>query len=158
MVWAATGLRLLGRPDEATQLLAERRNQADYSVGLAEPQTEHWMRQLYAFCAGGVPLEDMLVAADRSDDPAKLIGEVQFHAAAIPLSEGRRAEAICGFDAAHRSFDGEDRYTYHAKILLQKLQLDSRWPAWIPVSAEESPDTNETEPSHGIVQKSEEES
>ena len=47
-LWSATCLRLLGQPEEAQTLLAERANTVDYAAELVPPQSEEWVRALYA--------------------------------------------------------------------------------------------------------------
>ena len=45
---------------------------------------------------------------------------------------------------AHRSFDGELAYTFHAKVILEKMKGDPDWPSWIgPSSVDYEPDVRE---------------
>ena len=73
-----------------------------------------------------------MALAQEVDDPWKLQGEAHFHAGATALAAGDRDEACDRFFAAYRAFDGELRYTFHAKILWRKLRQEPHWPPWIP--------------------------
>ena len=154
VIWSATTLRLLGRTSEARKLLLERADQVDYSAGLHPPQSEDWVRALYALCMNeGTPdLLDQFAA--EAESPWKLTGEAYFHAAAKALAEGKRNEALEGFSAAYRSFDGALDYTFHAKLLFEKLEADGDWPAWVSAVLDAAadysggdPNTTKTKPS-----------
>jgi len=133
VVWSAACLRILGRGDEAQALLTSRAEQVNFADGLVPPQTEQWMRHLYDLSLGQRGLDDLLLEADEVDEPRKLRAEAYFHAAVRELPNGRRDEAERLLLEAHRSFDSELRYTFHARALLVKLQGDPNWPDWIPV-------------------------
>ncbi len=134
VLWSATCLRLLGRSEEADELLAERAETLDFATELAPPQSEEWMRALYGHCRSGGPLTELETLAGEAESPWKLWGEAYFHAAALRLSDGDRRGALEDFTRAYRSFDGERRYTYHAKTICRKMRHDPAWPPWIDVS------------------------
>ena len=133
VLWSATCLRLLGRPEEARALLDERAEVIDFAVDLVTPQSEEWIRALYAYCQHGGPLTALEELAEETDLPWRLWGEAYFHASALWLAEGDRAAALEGFQRAYRSFDSEQRYTYHAKLIFNKMREVTSWPAWIGV-------------------------
>lgn len=135
VLWSATCLRLLGRPEEAETLLADRADAVDFAAELVPPQSEEWMRALYAHCRAGGHLAELEALAAEAGAPWRLWGEAQFHAAALRLSAGDRAGALVGFQRAYRCFDGERRYTYHAKLICNRMQSDPAWPGWIAASA-----------------------
>jgi tetratricopeptide (TPR) repeat protein len=135
VLWSATCLRLLGRPDEADALLDEHEQSVDFAAGLVPPQSEGWVQALYAYCLEGGTLTALDALAEEAPTPWRLWGEAHFHAAAMRLAEGDREAALAGFMRAYRSFDGERRYTYHAKLICIQMQRDPSWPAWIPASA-----------------------
>ena len=134
VLWSATCLRLLGQGAEARGLLAERAERVDFGAELAPPQSQEWVRALYAYCqdaAGSLaPLETL---ATQVVTPWKLWGEAYFHAAAARLADGDRAGALDGFHRAYRSFDGERGYTFHARLLHGKMRANLLWPPWIAV-------------------------
>ncbi len=132
VLWSATCLRLLGQPDEATDLLLERMDEVDYAIGLCAPQTDEWVRVLYAYCAGLEELRSLEQLADQVEAPWKLMGEARFHAGAGSLGIGKRKEAADLFFEAYRAFDGAQRYTFHARIIVEKLSAGNGWPGWIP--------------------------
>ena len=136
---SATCLRLLGRADEARTLLAARAESVDFAVGLVPPQSEAWLRALYDYGLGNATLQELEALAADAASPWKLRGEAYFHAATIRLADGERDGAYEMLERAYRSFDGERRYTYKAKLICEKMREDSAWPAWIRVSWGEMP-------------------
>lgn len=131
VIWAASGLRLLGLNEQADQVLSDSAERADYSAGLVQPQTEFWVRQLYAFCSGLSSADSLLRQAQNADAPRRLLGEVHFHAAAAALSKGERKQALSHLEDAYRSFDAAAGYHFHAQLLLQKMRTEPAWPTWI---------------------------
>ncbi|HUU84069.1 MAG TPA: protein kinase [Phycisphaerae bacterium] len=143
VLWSATCLRLLGRADEARQLLDKAAEGVDFSVGLDSPQTAEWVRALYAFARGAETADNLRALADAADDSWKLLAEMDFHAGAMALAAGDRDAARSRFLDAYRAFDGEQRYTYHVRILWQKLLQEPDWPPWIPATLVEASDPRE---------------
>ncbi len=141
VLWSATCLRLLGRGEEADALLAERADTVEFGAGLLPPQTEEWVRMLYSCCSHGQPMSALEAFVEGAAAPWKLWGEAAFHSAAISLAEGNRTAALEGFGKAYRSFDGENRYTFHGKLVCRKIQQDSSWPPWVAVSYSDVPET-----------------
>ncbi len=139
VVWSATCLRLFGAPDEAAALLTERRDGVDFGAGLTPPQTAEWVQALYAYCEAGGALDALEMLAASSSSPWKLWGEAYFHAAALRLAQGDRSGAEEWFRHAYRASDGEERYTYHAKLIVVQMEKSLAWPAWLQVSWEEAP-------------------
>ena len=137
-IWSASCLRLLGEGEAAQRLLAQREEQVDYSSGLVAPQTEGWVRALYAQIEDAGPDKELLQLADLSENPWRLRGEADFHEAVLLLSKGDRDIALAKLREAFRSFDSELRYTYHAKLLLGKMRRDPSWPEWITDQTAES--------------------
>lgn len=130
VLWSAAWLRLLGEAEQAELLLAQRAAGLKFDVGLTPPQTESWIRALYQLCAGERTLEDLLNLAETADSPRKLRAEVLFHAGVLALANGDRGSAMAHLNEAYLSFDGELGYTFHAKILCDKLRSDPLWPTW----------------------------
>jgi serine/threonine protein kinase len=131
VLWSATCLRLLGRPEEARALLADRADTVDFTAELIPPQSEEWVRALYAYSLDGGSRATLGSLAEAVAAPRKLWGEADFHAAALALAEGDRAEALESFRRAYHSFDSEERYTYHAKLICTRMRQDPTWPPWI---------------------------
>ena len=139
VLWSATCLRLLGQPEEAQALLFERTSAVDFAAELVPPQSEEWVRALYACCRDGGSLATLDVLSAEATSPWKLWGEAHFHAAARRLAQGDRMSALEGFRRAYCSFDGEQRYTYHAKLICNKMQENPAWPPWIAASGDAVP-------------------
>ena len=134
-LWSATCLRLLGRTEEAQSLLAERADLVHYEAELVPPQSPEWMKSLHRYCMVGGALDELEAQAATVAQPWRLWGEAYFHAAALKLAQGERAAAQADFEQAYRSFDGEERYTYHARVICEKLRQTPNWPPWIEVSS-----------------------
>jgi tetratricopeptide (TPR) repeat protein len=139
VLWSATCLRLLGQPQEAADLLVSKADTVNYAAGLMPPQTEAWVHALYTYCQEGGALTTLEELAGQSPTPWKLLSEAYFHAAAMRLADGDRAGALHAFQRAYRSFDGEERYTYQAKLFCVQMQKNLAWPPWIPVSYSSGP-------------------
>jgi len=135
VLWAATGLRLLGRPDEAAALLAERVDRVDFGTGLVPPQTPAWMEALYKAMLTDGQVDALLAMAAGKPTSWKLWGEAYFHAAARLLAAGDRPRAMEYLDRAYRSFDDDRRYTYHARLLYIRMRESASWPPWIVLSS-----------------------
>jgi serine/threonine protein kinase/tetratricopeptide (TPR) repeat protein len=131
-LWSATTLRLLDRPEEAYELLSARAGQVDFARDLVHPQSAAWMGALYGFCLGETDFDALVSLADASHSPRKLRAEAHFHAAAKSLAEGDRAEALEHLTKAYRCYDGELGYTFHAKVILEKMREDTNRPHYIP--------------------------
>ncbi|MFH1746571.1 MAG: protein kinase [Planctomycetota bacterium] len=134
VLWSATCLRILGQPEEADTLLADRAEIVDFSADLVPPQTPEWLSALYAYAQGTGVWEDLETYACQAPTPWKLWGEAYFHAAAQHLARGERQVAENLFVQAYRSFDGEECYTYHAKLILGRMRQNPAWPPWFSVS------------------------
>jgi hypothetical protein len=61
------------------------------------------------------------------------MAEAEFHLAAADLSRGCRAAGLERLRRAYRAFDGEEGYTYMARLLLVKCE-NSAWPGWLELS------------------------
>ncbi len=144
VLWSATCLRLLGWPAEAQALLADRADAVDFAAELVPPQSEEWVRALYAYCLDGGSRAALGGLAEAVAAPRKLWGEADFHTAALALAEGNGMAALEDFLRAYRSFDSEEGYTYHAKLICTRMQQDPTWPSWIPAA----PDRRTAAPTH----------
>ncbi len=133
VLWSATTMRLLGRAEEADALLREHASTVDYSADVTSPQTAEWVETLYRFVLEGTGREQLDALAAGVDEPWKLLGEAAFHRAAWAMARGEREIALEALTVAYRSFDNEQRYTYHAKLILHKMQIDRAWPPWNPL-------------------------
>ncbi len=132
LLWTATTLRLVGAPAEADALLAERTPTLDFGADLEPPQSAEWLRALLAGVAGRpADLSPFFAAAPQ---PWRLSAEAAFHEAVRRLAAGDRSGAAVALTGAYRSFDGENRYTYHARILLVRMQKSADWPPWLTLS------------------------
>ncbi len=138
VIWAATTLRLLGHDDEAAALLTERAEDVDYTFGLVPPQSEAWVRSLYGYMMGSVPLDSLAELAEGTAAPWALLGEAHFHGAAMKLARGDKNGAWDEFRRSFRSFDRETRYTFHSKVIHTRLQQDTTWPAWLSFGGEDA--------------------
>jgi serine/threonine protein kinase len=139
VLWNATGLRLLGRADEAAALLSERVDRVDFGAGLVPPQSPAWMEALYRAMLSDGHVDALLAMAAERPTSWKLWGEAYFHAAARALAAGDRARALEYLDRAYRSFDDDRRYTYHAKLLYVRMRESASWPPWIVLSSTSAP-------------------
>jgi len=133
LLWTATTLRLVGAAAEADALLAERTPTVDFDADLEPPQSSKWLRALLAAVAGQ-PDDDLAALIADAPQPWRLSGEAAFHEAVRRLAAGDRPGAAAALTDAYRSFDGEHRYTYHARVLLPRLQKSADWPPWLSVS------------------------
>ena len=131
VIWSATCLRLLGRAEEATALLARRTDVVDFVAEHNEPQSEKWLQLLYAHCLTGNRMAELEALAKQGERPWKLWGAAYFHDGARRLVNDDRAGARARFQQAYRAFDGELHYTYHAKLIGTRMQQDPAWPPWI---------------------------
>jgi tetratricopeptide (TPR) repeat protein len=139
VIWSATTLRLLGRAEEAGQLLTAQAPTVDFTAELVAPQTAGWVEALYNGCRGDGTTTELYALATSAATPWKLWGEAHFHLGALRLAAGDRSGAAEHFLRAYRSFDGEQRYTYHAKILWVQMQENLAWPPWVGISLGEQP-------------------
>lgn len=135
ILWSATCLRLLGRPDEAVALLDDRADVVRFDTDLEPPQTSDWVRALYELCRTGRAPDTLHTLTEAADKPWRLSAEADFHAAVLRLATGDHAGALTLFENAYRSFDSERRYTYHARLILVQLQKNVDWPVWLGVSS-----------------------
>jgi serine/threonine protein kinase/predicted Zn-dependent protease len=137
VIWSATMLRLLGKPDAAAQLIQTRADGVDFDRDRDAAQSPHWVQALYEYCRGAGSLEELDALAEKSPSAAGLWGEANFHAAILHLVQGDATGARALLRRAYQSFDGEERYTYHARILLIKMEENPSWPPWLEVSCNE---------------------
>ncbi|MCP4245614.1 MAG: hypothetical protein GY778_01060, partial [bacterium] len=156
VVFAATTLRLLGSADAADDLLAQRAGLMESASEGDDQQAATWLRELYSFCSGDLPRDDLLALANRAARPRDLVAELQYHATAMALARGDRAQAMRDLEAAYRSFDGEENYTYHAKVLLWKMRADPAWPPWIQPAGDPFPSPNDNDRSTEVIESGEE--
>lgn len=138
LLWAAASLRLLGQDTAARELLHALEREVDFTQGLAPPQSEEWVRALYEYCRGG-SREPLELLSAQSDAPWMLAAEASYHAGVMALAAGDRTQALDEFRRAYRSFDGEQGYSYHARLILVQLQKSLVWPGWIAVSLNVEP-------------------
>lgn len=126
----ASWLRILGRPDEANELLASNAGQVRYDASLQPGQTAEWVEALFRFCSGIDSMESLLDIASVSETRWRLEAELYFHAAALALGEGDRRTAIDHLNSSYKSFDSQQRYTFHSKLILERMRGDPNWPVW----------------------------
>jgi serine/threonine protein kinase len=139
VIWSATCLRLLGRGEEADALLTRSAPSVNFEYDYTNPAQALWFQKLYDCCRGSLTLDALLESANaQSTNGKRQRAEAWFHAAARDLCEGRREQAVAGFKSAFNCYDGEARYTYHAKIIHVKLK-DPDWPPWLVQSATSDP-------------------
>jgi len=134
VLWTATTLRLLGGTVEAQRTLDEYARSPDLQNEPSPPWTPEWAVALLEFARDGrMDRVEALIA--ESPQPWRLRAELLFHDAIRRLASGDRRGAEAGLIGAYRSFDGERRYTYHARLLLGRMQENRDWPAWLAVSS-----------------------
>ncbi len=134
VLWSATSLRLLGQADVADALLRANSDTVDYTAGLVSPQSEEWVEALYAYCLEETDFDELLELAADATSPRKLLGEAHLHAGAMALANGRSERAFEHITEAHRSFDGELAYTFHARTIRERMRSDPGWPLWLATS------------------------
>lgn len=130
LVWTATALRILGDEAAARRHLEQNAPAAD-AVAEIPQHTREWILGLLDMCRGLRPLADQLALARDADQPWRLTGEAEFHAAAMALAAGDRPAALAGFLRAWRTYDSATRYTYHAELIARKLEQAPDWPPWV---------------------------
>ncbi len=130
---SAAFLRILGRPDEANEMLANRRDDVEFAGGLRPHQFSEWVEALYAFASGEASFETLEELAEDSPYKRRLMGEAYFHAGAMALAAGERQQARSEFERAYRSFDGSKNLSYCGRIILGQLEGHPDWPGWIPI-------------------------
>lgn len=130
IIWSAASLRLLGKLSEADDLLAKSRVQILESIRDSDDVAQQWPSALYSFLIGESSLGDLEALADTHPKPWKLLGEAYFHGGIMALAHGDRKSALSLLSRAIRSHDSEQRYTFHAKIIVQRLRDDESWPEW----------------------------
>ena len=69
--------------------------------------------------------------ADGTESPWKLLGEAHFHAGAKAVAAGKRNSAINHYFEAYRSFDSALNFTFHGRMVAEKMTADANWPGWI---------------------------
>jgi hypothetical protein len=95
----------------------------------AQPEGERWLTA-FARLLGGPH-------ANESDETAEIgAGERrapadEFFAGLESLAQGDKIAAQARLRAAYVSFDGETNYTYPARVLLLRIQMNPDWPAWV---------------------------
>jgi hypothetical protein len=130
-IWTASALRLLGEEEAAQAHLREHAASLDSAAGEIPQQSIGWIHALYRMAQGQLPLDEVLLVAKESDQPWRLTGEAEFHAAAMALSARDRSTALEGFTRAWRCYDSATRYTYHGELMVRRMQADLQWPPWI---------------------------
>jgi tetratricopeptide (TPR) repeat protein len=123
-LWSASTLRWLGASDEAREVLNGVRFDPD-----ADPAA--WERFLHGLMTGKRSLDELDTMVASSPSRWRLQGEACFHDAARLVSAGKREKALELFRRAYRSFDSEQGYTYHAKVILKRVAEGASWPWWI---------------------------
>jgi serine/threonine protein kinase/tetratricopeptide (TPR) repeat protein len=139
VLWSAATLRLIGRPDEADELLGTSADSVEFSPGSGLHQTAVWLEALYALSRGETDVGELVSLAGGVTASRKALGEAYFHAGVLALGSGDRARALEHMTESYRSFDGELGYTYHATVIRKKLLADPGWPTWLsppPAGAE----------------------
>ncbi len=131
VIWTATCLRLLGDEQAATDHLEASADDVKLEAGPEPFETVEWKAALLAMVRGEKTLESLQILTDETDWAYRLRGEAEFHAAVMRLAKGDRKSAFEGIKSAYRSFDRAVRYTYHAELLLRKMEADADWPPWI---------------------------
>ncbi len=131
VIWSASSLRLLGLAQEAQSLLQTSRSTVRLDANLVPPQSAEWVQTLYDLSLGNRALDDVLAVGDQASEPRKLRAEAFFHAALAALGNGDRQEAKMLLGQAVNCFDSEVRYTFHARTLLTRMQMDPHWPDWL---------------------------
>lgn len=135
---SAAMLHILGHPEEAQRLLADR-------AGTIEPQNfaavslpPDWQGELLGFCMGLKTWSELHGAAGKCRDDKLIWSVPHFFAAARALGEGRRADALASFRECEHTYDYVD-YDYLARVFVRKLEADPAWPTWAPSSPSSAP-------------------
>lgn len=118
LVWAVSTLRLCGDAEGAQALLTTRADTLDYSDDVSGTQSPEWLRALVAVSAGTANDDELEQLAATGTDPWFLRAAWRFHAGVRRLAEGDRAGAMADLERSYRCFDGEQRYAYHARLVL----------------------------------------
>jgi len=128
---AATGFRLLGREPAAAALMAEYRDSVAFSGTADNDCPDGWQESLFGFVAGELSFDRLAEIAPVGTSARRILGEAHYHAGAMALSAGDRTRAKDHFRRAYHAFDGSMGYTFHAEVLLRKLENDDTWPPWV---------------------------
>jgi serine/threonine protein kinase len=142
---AACMLRLLGRHEEADQLLSDSAERVNFHVvgeAFAEPG---WTEALYGFCQGRVNWADLTRAAGPREGDKLIWGAPHLFAAFTALGHGDRQVALDQFRLCELTYDYDD-YSYLALVFVRKLEADPAWPAWSPAATPaDTPEKEERE-------------
>ena len=93
-----------------------------------------WKQALVAFVLGESTFDALTDLAVPAEKPYRLTAEAEFLAGLLALGHRNRDAATTHFTNSHQSFDSEAAFSYHARVLLQKLRTDPSWPVWLAPS------------------------
>ncbi|GJQ25442.1 MAG: hypothetical protein HBSAPP02_04740 [Phycisphaerae bacterium] len=125
---AAAILHLLGRRDEADQLIARLPADAEPLAASGESAPTDWERKIREVCSGRQTLSALRAVADDSLRRNKLLWSAAYFFDGLrQLADGRRDTAVTLLDACEQTYDYED-YCYAARVILGRMQRDPTWP------------------------------
>ncbi|QDV89400.1 Serine/threonine-protein kinase PrkC [Phycisphaerae bacterium RAS2] len=125
---AAAILQLVGRLDEAEQLIARIPADAEPLAVMEESAPPDWERKIRDVCSGRQTLSALRAAADDSMRRNKLLWSAAYFFDGLrKLVDGKQGTAAMLLDACEQTFDYAD-YCYAARVVLGRLQRDSTWP------------------------------
>ncbi len=131
ILWSASCLRLLGHGEEADRLLAG----WDCDAITAESNDQQWLRALCALSHGEIELADAVAVNESAESPRGYRAEALFHTAVEALASGDRTTALDLLTKAQECYDGELGYTYHAKVIRERMRGLPDWPRWVPTTS-----------------------
>jgi hypothetical protein len=119
LLWGVAGFYQLGEAARAEELLAlAATDEVDLAAGLEPPFTAAWRALLLAALRGDVDLAEPEAFASEVTQPWRLAGEAYYHLGIQQIASGNDEVGRALLGRALRTFDGEQRYSYHARVLL----------------------------------------
>jgi serine/threonine protein kinase len=123
--------RLAGLPVPPGWLAAA----SDFEQKLSPGWTRPWLETLYAWRGGEIGADELLsrakdLSGERAAQTRAFLAGAHFFLGIDALAAGRRDEAIDHLVRAVEQHDNE-RYSFNALFLLEKLQTDPAWPSWL---------------------------
>ncbi len=156
VIWASSMLRLFGQAAEAESLLFDHSRGLELRSTIDLSDSELWTSGVFRFCLEGKDWESLEAYARSSDTPWACLGEAHFHAGVLSLAHGDRKKALEHFGRAYRSYDNEERYTFHAKMILNRMKQNPTWPEWIESGYAVSDEGGNAQPRHELARGGEE--
>jgi tetratricopeptide (TPR) repeat protein len=127
---AAALLHVLGRFEDADNLLLQCAAAANDRTDLPRGAPDDWWRQVFELSQGHLGIEQVLQSTSGNLD-STIRAAPLFVAACRTLGSGDRTSSLKLFEACEQTYDIED-YCFMARLLARKMAQDPAWPPWLP--------------------------